>query len=159
MGGERTFGGETGKRRVDTVVYLCKVSLSQKKTPTKIITFELLYNCQTWTNYLSEQFKEQDLHCLLWNMFTFLQHSSGTGKPLWSGCPWCSCSENLMWEQGQQISNAPVAASAIAAAETHQHCSLLQRCSVFQLGLGVLELKFAMLLRRFELSPFCFAKA
>lgn len=36
----------------------------------------------------------------------------------------------------------------------------MQRWSVFRLGLvGVLELNFAMLLRRFEPSPICFVKA
>lgn len=63
-------------------------------------------------------------------------------------------------EQGQQISNTPVAARVIAAAETHQHCSPLQRWGVFHLRLvGLLELNFAMLLRRSEPSPVCFVKA
>lgn len=62
-------------------------------------------------------------------------------------------------EQQQQISNTPGAARVIAAAETHQHCSPLQRWGVFHLGLvGLLEVSFAMLLRRFEPPPICFVK-
>lgn len=89
----------------------------------------------------------------------FLLQFCGTGKPLQSESLVQQCKPDVV-EQGQQISNAPVAARAIAAAETHHHCSPMQRWSVFHLGLtGVLELNSAVLLRRSDPSLICFVKA
>lgn len=125
-GGERAFGGQTGKRRVETVFTWVN---SIKKPPNlkKPIPLEFLFYCQAWTTYLSEWFREQGFHRVLWNMFTFFAAVLWERKtsPVWvSGAAvktWCggagtadlqctsSCQSHCSsWDSSPLLSNAEV---------------------------------------------------
>lgn len=126
MGRWKGIWGSNRQKEGRNSVYLSKLYKKNPK-PKKPIPLEFLFYCQAWTTYLSEWFREQGFHRVLWNMFTFFAAVLWERKtsPVWvSGAAvktWCggagtadlqctsSCQSHCSsWDSSPLLSNAEV---------------------------------------------------